>query len=72
MVPRRWGKVVQRNRAKRVLREILRTSLANLVRGMDILVIPKDQLSVDDHQKVCTELQAFLKSLGLFIRNSHA
>jgi ribonuclease P protein component len=55
-----------------VLREILRASLSNLIEGMDILVIPKAQLSVDDYQQVHTELQAFLKSLGLFVRNSHA
>jgi hypothetical protein len=39
---------------------------------MDILIIPKDQLPVDDYQKVRTELQAFLKHLGLYVRNSHA
>ena len=55
-----------------MLREILRTSLSNLIGGMDILVIPRDQLPVDDHQKVRTELQAFLKSLGFFMRNGHA
>jgi ribonuclease P protein component len=63
--------VVRRNRAKRVLREILRASLSSLMSGMDVLVLPKEQLPVNDHEKVCAELQALLKGLGLLIRNSH-
>jgi ribonuclease P protein component len=72
IVSRRWGKVVKRNRAKRVLREILRASLSHLIGGMDILVIPRGPLPVGGHQKVRSELQGLLKSLGLFVRNDHA
>ena len=56
---------MQRNRARRVLREILRSSLSELAAGIDILVLPKGQLQVDDFQSVRGELLNLLECLGL-------
>ena len=64
--------MVRRNRAKRVLREILRTSLSRLVGGVDILVLPKEHLPVDDYQKVKAELLKYLKGLGLLVKGTEA
>ena len=56
---------MQRNRARRVLREILRRSLSELAAGSDILVLPKGKLQVDDFQSVRGELLNLLDCLGL-------
>ena len=56
---------MQRNRARRVLREILRTSVSDLVAGMDILVLPKGELQMDDFKNVRGELLNLLVCLGL-------
>ena len=68
IVPRRWGNVVGRNRAKRVLREILRASLSELIGGVDILVLPKGQLPVNDYQEVKAGLIKCLGRLGLLLK----
>jgi RNase P protein component len=55
-----------------VIREILRTSLSRLVGGVDILVLPRGQLPVDDYQKVKAELLKCLEGLGLLMKGAEA
>jgi len=55
-----------------MLREILRTSLSRLVGGVDILVLPKGQFSVNDYQKVEAELLKCLEGLGLLMKGAEA
>lgn len=65
LVPRKWGKAVRRNRARRVIREILRIALPELRRGMDVLVLPRRQFEANDYCRVREELHGFFEALGL-------
>ena len=60
---------MERNRARRVLREILRLSLAEWRVGVDILVLPRQQMRAEDghedYHKVREELLTLFASLGL-------
>lgn len=46
----------------------MRTSLSELVTGIDLLVLPKEQIKRDDFQKVRDELLKLLESLGILVK----
>ena len=60
IVGRRFGKAVLRNRAKRVFRELVRTSRLDLVGGKEFLIFPKRKALQSSH---CTVREAWRNTL---------
>jgi len=58
------GKAVQRNRAKRLLREAIRPLIPNITRGWDVLLIARHPLAGAS----CQEAQAALVTM---LKRSH-
>lgn len=63
------GGAVHRNRAKRLLREALRSHLPNLSPGWDILLIARPTLIEADWTQVSRAVFELLKRAGLYEEN---
>ena len=64
---RKLGGAVVRNRAKRLIREVFRTSIAPAV-PVDLVVIPKAAAIEAKAQDISADYQTTLKRLGLSIQ----
>ena len=65
---RKLGNAVQRNRAKRLVREAFRRHKP--LGGLDIIVIPKREMIVADYQTVAADYCAILLRRRLRIREA--
>ena len=59
------GNAVQRNRAKRLLREAMRLLLADTLTGNDLLLVARSSLPDSNVQQTRTALSTLLKRAGL-------
>ena len=62
---RALGTAVQRNRAKRLLREALRSYLTALAGGWDVILIAHPALIEADWNDVCSAVASLLRRAGL-------
>lgn len=60
------GNAVQRNRAKRLLRESMRTLLPSLAPGWDLILIARSGLASASLEDTRTALTSLLRRAGLF------
>jgi ribonuclease P protein component len=60
------GGAVERNRAKRLLREAMRSLLPGIRPGWDLVLIARQALSGATYQQVCDALTQLLQRAGLF------
>lgn len=65
IVGRRFGKAVLRNRAKRVFRELARTTRIELVGGKEFLIFPKRKALQSRHGTVREAWRVTLREAGL-------
>jgi len=65
IVGRRLGKAVVRNRAKRVFRELARTTRMEFVRGKEFLIFPKRKVLQSHHRTIREAWRAVLTQAGL-------
>jgi ribonuclease P protein component len=64
------GKAVQRNRAKRVLREAFRPIFPHIETGWDIVIVARNPLSEASFQNVQSELLNLLQKANLLAANN--
>ena len=65
VVGRRFGKAVDRNRAKRIFRELIRKTHSLLVQGYDIIIFPKQAVFTKSHRILCDSWVQILAREGL-------
>jgi ribonuclease P protein component len=65
VVSRKIGGAVARNRAKRLLREVLRLESSNLPEGLDLVVIARPSIAGADYQMIASNVRSVLESAGL-------
>ncbi len=65
VVSRKIGGAVARNRAKRLLREVLRIEGGNVPEGLDLVVIARPSIGGASYQTVASDLRSVLQSAGL-------
>ena len=65
IVGRRFGKAVLRNRAKRVFRELARTTRVEMVGGKEFLIFPKRKALQSRHSTVREAWRVALRDAGL-------
>ena len=53
VVGRRFGKAVDRNRGKRIFRELVKKNHSLLVQGYDIIIFPKQPVLTISHEPLC-------------------
>jgi ribonuclease P protein component len=63
---RTTGNAVQRNRAKRLLREAMRTLLPSLAHGWDLILVARPGLASASLEDTRTALTSLLRRAGLF------
>ncbi|MBE2183728.1 MAG: ribonuclease P protein component [Anaerolineae bacterium] len=69
IVSRRFGKAVQRNRARRLMREGLRLLHPRLVSGYDLALIARGGMQSQTLSGVLPELERLLKQAGLVVES---
>ncbi|MCB9831983.1 MAG: ribonuclease P protein component [Planctomycetes bacterium] len=62
-VGRRIGGAVERNRVKRVLREVFRHEAGTLARPLDLIVIPRAYHSAADHARMLSSFRHLARKL---------
>ncbi len=65
IIGRRFGKAVQRNRARRLMREGVRLLHPRLVSGYDLALIARSGMQSQSLSSVLPELEYLLKQAGL-------
>ena len=65
VVGRQFGKAVDRNRAKRIFREVVRKTHSLLVQGYDIIIFPKQPVLTKSHGALCDSWAQVLAREGL-------
>ena len=65
VVGRRFGKAVDRNRGKRIFRELVRKTRSLLVQGYDIIIFPKQPVLTKSHGALCDSWVQVLAREGL-------
>ena len=65
VVGRRLGKAVERNRGKRIFRELVRQTYQRLLKGHDIIIFPKRSALTLNHQHLYEAWITTLISQGL-------
>ncbi|RMG90395.1 MAG: ribonuclease P protein component [Chloroflexi bacterium] len=63
---RRVGKATSRNRAKRLLREVVRRHLDEIEAGWDVVLIAREQTAAVSYAEVETAVLALLSRAGLY------
>jgi ribonuclease P protein component len=66
-VGRQFGGAVARNRLRRRLREAVRVSVADIERGVDVIVVPREAASRADYSALRAEVLAVLAAEGLLV-----
>lgn len=64
-VSKKVGKAVQRNRAKRRLRELYRTALPDLKPGYDVILVARVRTVTAPHWQLVKSFRTAAKQLGL-------
>ena len=62
---RRFGKAVDRNRGKRIFRELVKKNRSLLVQGYDIIIFPKQPVLTISHEPLCDSWVQVLAREGL-------
>lgn len=65
VVGRRFGKAVDRNRGKRIFRELVKKNHSLLVQGYDIIIFPKQPVLTISHEPLCDSWVQVLAREGL-------
>jgi ribonuclease P protein component len=69
-VGKKVGKAVQRNRAKRLMREAVRRRLPEIAQGWDIILIARREAEKADFQVMDSAVESLLRRARLFGSNS--
>lgn len=65
LASKKVGNSVQRNRAKRLMKESYRTLEASVLQGYDLIVIARNSINGKKCSEVCNSLRRVLKKLDL-------
>ncbi len=60
-------KAVERNKIKRILRDIIRKNINNIKNGFDIIIITNPQINKKDYQEVEKDVLSALKNIKLIV-----
>lgn len=62
---KKLGGAVERNRAKRRIRELFRVKQDELVSGYDICIVARNRVLNAEYDKVCADFMSAAKEIGL-------
>ncbi len=65
LVGKRIGKAVKRNRAKRRMREAVRSRLATVSPGWDLILVARSPIAEADYSSIKVALDSLLEQAGL-------